>query len=466
MYLRMQKDPFLFIQTMRGLIPQKHGEPFIKGKHITQQQAEIVQMVKDAINGKAKRKISIKSWKGIGKSSILAMLIIWFLFCYYDSLVPITAPNQTQLYDALWKEVTLRLGLMPKEVQALFEKTTDYLRVVERFWTWYARAKTSRKESPEALAGLHADNMLIVCDEASGIPEEVFEPAKGGMTWWNVIFLMIGNPIRTEWYFYNSHNKLKDSFATATFSSLDSPLVNRDYINDIENEYWVDSDEYRYNILWEFPKQDWFDDWWRLPLLQEKDLTFTTNAEFEPFRMWIDPSWGGGDKSAFVGRDTFKARVLSTEDKSDPKSIAWRWLTLSTEYHIDEEQTYVDNFWVGANVAQEYGLAGKRVNGVNVGNPARDSKRFKNIRAEAYWALREWIKRGGELVNHPWRQDLSHIKYKRDLAWKIQIMPKAEMKKKYWKSPDIPDALMLTFIDNDEINYSNDTFKVDYGEML
>jgi len=38
-------------------------------------------------------------------------------------------------------------------------------------------------------------------------------------------------------------------------------------------------------------------------------------------------------------------------------------------------------------------MAGKRVVGINVGNPARDNKRFKNIRAEAYWNLRERIKR-------------------------------------------------------------------------
>jgi len=462
----MQKDPFLFIKTMRWLEPQERLEPFFKWKHITRQQASIVQMVKNAVNGIGKRKISIRSWKGIGKSSILAMIIIRFLFCYYDSLVPITAPNQTQLYDALRKEISLRLWLLPKEIQALFEKTTNYLRVIERFGTWYARAKTSRKESPEALAGVHSDNMLIVCDEASWIPEEVFEPAKGGMTGENVIFLMIGNPIRTEWYFYNSHNKLKDSFETAVFSSLESPIVNNDYINDIANEYGVDSDEYRYNILGEFPKEDWFDDGGWLPLLHERDLNLTPNAEFEPFRMWIDPSWWGWDQSAFVGRDTFKARVLSLEDKSDTKSIAWRWLTLNTEYHIDEEQTYVDNFWVWANVAQEYAMAGKRVVGINVGNSARDNKRFKNIRAEAYWNLRERIKRWWELVNHPRWQELTRIKYKRDLAGKIQIMPKAEMKKKYGASPDVCDALMLTFIDDDDIAYNNDTFDVDYSASL
>jgi malate/lactate dehydrogenase len=57
------------------------------------------------------------------------------------------------------------------------------------------------------------------------------------MTGQNVIFLMISNPVRTEGYFYHSHNKLKDSFTTAKYSSLDSPIVNRAYVMDIANEY-------------------------------------------------------------------------------------------------------------------------------------------------------------------------------------------------------------------------------------
>ena len=62
MYIKMKKDPFLFIKTMWGFDVQRDiDEPFIKGKMITRQQKEIVQILKDAVNDVGNRKISIKS---------------------------------------------------------------------------------------------------------------------------------------------------------------------------------------------------------------------------------------------------------------------------------------------------------------------------------------------------------------------------------------------------------------------
>jgi hypothetical protein len=88
-----------------------------------------------------------------------------------------------------------------------------------------------------------------------------------------------------------------------------------------------------------------------------------------------------------------------------------------------------------------------------VGDKATDEKMFENKRAECFWRLRERIKRGWQLI---WtleeRKDLLMIKYKRWLNGKIRIMPKDEMRKLYWKSPDVADALSLTFRDLDNKN--------------
>ena len=64
--------------------------------------------------------------------------------------------------------------------------------------------------------------------------------------------------------------------------------------------------------------------------------------------------------------------------------------------------------------------------------------------------------------NKAWEEELLKIKYRRDLDGRIQIMPKAEMKKKMGKSPDSCDALMLTFVDGDDVWDEDEVISVSY----
>ena len=160
----------------------------------------------------------------------------------------------------------------------------------------------------------------------------------------------------------------------------------------------------------------------------------------------IDPSGEGKDETVWVCRDRFKAKKACIEKISNEKSIAQKTLTLQDFIGTRDENIYVDNFGKGANVAQEMGIAGHRVNGINVGDKAYDDTRFSNLRAEAYWKLREWLRAGGELVEDDCWKELLYIRYRMTLNGKIQLMPKIDMKKKLGKSPDHADALSLTFI--------------------
>jgi hypothetical protein len=141
-------------------------EPFVKGEHITWQQYVILLSVVQALQSKAQKRISISSGHGIGKSATMSWLLLWYLFCFKDAQVPCTAPTSEQMYDVLWKEVSKWCSKMPKEVQAKYDITSNYVRITEAPETWFARAKTARKESPEALAGVHGDYVMMLIDEA------------------------------------------------------------------------------------------------------------------------------------------------------------------------------------------------------------------------------------------------------------------------------------------------------------
>jgi len=448
----MQKSPLFFIKKMWGIEPERDNKKFVKGKHISWQQHDILLAVEEAING-GKNRISVASGHGVGKSTALSWLILWFLFCYKDAQIPCTAPTSEQMHDILWKELALWLGRMPEPIQGLYELTAGYLRVKERSDTWFARAKTARKESPEALAGVHGDWVMFIIDEASGVPDEIFRTAEGALTGDKVLVIMISNPTRLLGYFYDSHHSDSANWQIFSLNSEESPLVNPKFVKRIADQHGVDSDEYRIRVQGLFPKEDSIDDQGYVPLLVETDLKEASVKELiGGKRMGVDPSGEGDDETVWAARDNFKARLEAVEKISTPKTIAAKTLTLIEQEQIDGKDTTIDNFGDGANVPQEIALAEGptkkiRVNGVNVGDPAIENERFLNLRAEAYWRLREWVKKGGEFVDlAKWKVELLSIRYRRTgTGSKIQIMDKRTMKKLGFKSPNKVDALMLTF---------------------
>ena len=424
-----------------------HFQDFSKGKHITWQQwLMLLAIERDLKNGKRNIKLSVSSGHGVGKSVTLAWLILWFLFCYMDAQVPTTAPTAEQMHDILWKELANWWKKMPEQIMNLYDYSSSYMRIKERPETWFARAKTARKENPEALAGVHSDHVMVIADEASGVPDEIFNTAEGAMTGPFVIVVMISNPTRLIGYFYDSHHSDKNAWTTMQFSSKDSPIVDNAYIQRIIDKHAEDSDEYCIRVTGQFPKADAIDEAGYVPLLLESDIK---NVEDSPFLgdvlMGIDPAGEGRDETIWVARDHYKAKVVYREKISNEKSIAQKTLTLMDFYGVRDPNVYVDNFGIGANVAQEMAIEGHRINGINVGMKAYD-ERYTNLRAEAYWKLKEWLRTGGELVRNEGWKELLFIRYRNQLGGKLQIMPKIDMKKKLGKSPDVPDALSLTFI--------------------
>jgi len=472
-YKVLQKNPFEFIRVMWGLEPLKEGEIFVKGKHITKQQEQLIQAVKDAVNEKGKKRISVRSGHGVGKSCCLSWLIIWFLFCYPDSQVPCTAPTSEQMHDVLWKELSKWLDLLPGPVKEHFEWTRGYLRILDKPDTWFARAKTARKEAPEALAGVHGDYVFFNIDEGSGVPEEIFNTAEGALTEKNALVVMISNPTRTIGYFYDSHNKDKDNWQCLHFNSEESPLVDKEFVERITSKHGKDSDEYRIRVLGEFPKIDAIDDKGYIPLLVPTDLRFALeDMMFGIKRLGVDPAGEGKNKTAWVVRDRGKAKIICQEEISDIHSITQKTLSIMTMMGIEASNVFVDNFGIGANVSQEMAMAGYRINSVNVGEQANDSERYINKRAESFWRLREWILHGGELIGNKNWQELLNIRYRRELSGKIKIISKKEMSDLGYKSPDFADALMLTFYRPDGISsnvvrrkVSNNLLKKEYNKI-
>lgn len=453
-----QSSPISFINDIWGLTPERDNEKFIKGQHVSWQQHDILQSIEEALKGNRPKRISIASGHGIGKTACMAWLIIWYLTCHFESQVAATAPTSQQMHDILWKECKKWIDLMPEVFKAKFDYTGSHIRINEAPEVWFARAATARKEAPEALAGLHGEYVLLVADEASGIPEEIYRTAEGSLTDKNTLTVLISNPTRLIGYFYDTHNSDKENWQTMQFSSIDSPLVDTVYNNRIRDKHGSESDEYKIRVLGQFPAADAVDDRGYVPLLTEADVKWCEDIPFVsvPY-MGVDPSGEGKDKTVWVARDTHKAKIVGVERISKPRSIAAKSLTLMKHYEIPQPRTIIDNFGEGANVAHEIEIASYRspqyegkdvrdyVVPVNLGDKAEDPS-YVNKRAECAFLLRQWLREGGELVYDERWKEVFLIRYKvAERTGKMQIMAKEDMRKMGMASPDYFDALLLTF---------------------
>jgi hypothetical protein len=456
---------------------------FEKGKHITWQQTLVLMGIEKAVANGASRHISVRSGHGIGKSALTSWIVLWFLWCYYNAQVPVTAPTSHQMHDVLWKELHIWIGRMKEDNASLmYEWQTDHIRVKTNPAEWFARARTSTKENTEAIAGVHGDHVLIAVDEASGVPEQVFNTAEGALTSGNVFVIMIGNPTRTTGYFFDSHHKNKFDWQTYHFDSEQSPMVNNEYVERQSKRHGRSSNEFKIRVKGEFPGEEMMDDSGYVQLIPDNKVMVVPSMgmDLDIFLgrkiLGIDPSGEGKDKATFVLRDRFRTRLLGELVSTNPKEIAERALTYIDRFKLTGDDVVCDGFGVGATVGQEIAVSTRgKVNiyTVLVGSSPKDeekwnSKFFKrmpdeqadengtdlylNLRALMFFRGYKWLTGGGRIMddavdNSPFKNELLAIKYKRTLHGnKIQLMSKKEMLKLRIPSPNIADAWALTFL--------------------
>ena len=454
---------------------------FTKGKNISWQQTLILMGIEKSIQDKRlSRHFSIRSGHGIGKSATTSWIVLWFLYCYFMAQVPVTAPTSGQMHDVLWKELAIWINRMPETVKDIYEWQHDYVRIRYEPESWFARAKTSSKENTEALAGVHAEHVLIAVDEASGVPEQVFNTAEGALTSGNVFVILISNPTRTMGYFYDSHHKNAADWQVFNFNCEEAPLVDRQYVTRQAKRHGVTSDEYRIRVKGEFPSEDMMDDSGYLQLIPRPRIIVIPSLGAQDLfigrkRLAIDPSGEGSDQCEFVLRDGFRAKNILTLQTTNDKEIAEYIIKFADQFGLKGRDITIEGFGKGADAAKHVAVNTKGKLSIYVVLPGNAPKYeeeingehfnrlpgeyddnladlFLNIRAVMNWRMRNWLLAGGQIIdnnteNSDFAEQISVNKIKRTLQGnKMQMMPKQEMNKLRIPSPNKSDALALTFL--------------------
>lgn len=421
------------------------------------------------LNSVAKNQLtSVRSGHGVGKSTVEAWVVIWFMVTRPFPKIPCTAPTQHQLFDILWAEVSKWLRNNKALANELtWTKEKVYMKGYPE--EWFAVARTASK--PDALQGFHAEDVLYIIDEASGVDDNIFEPVLGALSTPGARLLMCGNPTQLSGFFYDSHNKNRASYATFHIDGRNSTRVSQDFVQTIINMYGEDSDVFRVRVAGDFPLQE-DDIFIPLSLVENSIMTeFSPRKNPDLIHIGCDVARFGDDKTVIGYKIDEKVTLYKKRQGQDTMKTADDIIVLGEElvqrYALDPENdtpipVKVDDGGVGGGVVDRL-------------------RQVKRNDPERFWWLEIYPVIFGQRIKHKYYHDsttymmsvvkkllqpydekgrkkpvelilpddndlvaqLSGRKYGLTEASKIKIESKDAVKKRGQPSPDEADCVLL-----------------------
>ena len=230
----------------------------VQKAHIWPKMREIAESVRD------NQFTVVPAGHNVSKSYTAGRLLVWFMMSYPPCTVISTAPTEKQVKNILWREVRECVSNAKFDLGGkLLTQMWDFQE--ESGLKWFALGFSTKPETvtseATAFQGYHNKNVLIIFDEAAGIPDEIWKAAKSLFTDRNVRFLAIGNPTSMLGEFAKV---VKDpKYNVITISVLDTPnyiqgktiipgVAGRDFEEMYRKDYGVEHREYKIRVLGEF----------------------------------------------------------------------------------------------------------------------------------------------------------------------------------------------------------------------
>jgi hypothetical protein len=360
----------------------------------------------------------------------------------------VTAPTSAQLYDALFAELKRWVKELPQPIQDLLDVKQERIELKASATEAFISARTSRAEQPEALQGVHSDNVMLVADEASGVPEAVFEAAAGSMSGHNALTILLGNPVRSSGFFFDTHNRLKDEWWTRRVSCIDSTRVSKEYVEDMKSRYGEESNAFRIRVLGEFPRSD-DDTIIPMELLESAKHRDTRAYEDAPIIWGLDVARFGSDSSVLCKRQSNVVHTLERWRNLDLMQLTGAVVAQyeACDHKNRPAEILVDSIGLGAGVVDRLRELKLPCRGINVSESPAMGGTYLNLRAELWHKAKAWLeKRDCKIPNNEdLIGELATVRYTFTSNGKIKIESKDDIRRRGLKSPDMADAFVLTF---------------------
>lgn len=402
---------------------------------------------------------AMKACKGPGKTTVLSWLAWNFLTTRPHPKVVATSITSDNLADGLWTEMAKWRQRAP-----LLRESFDWqkTRIVSKEYpeTWWMSARTWPKsadpgQQADTLAGLHADYLFFILDEAGGIPDAVMAAAEAGLAnagqeGKEAHIAIAGNPTHLEGPLYRACTTEAHMWHVTEITAdpddpKRTPRVTVEWARKQIQKYGRDNPWVLVNVFGKFPPSS------LNALLGPDDVRAAMAREPRPQDymhaariLGIDVAREGDDRSVIFPRQGIVAGrpiVLRNADSlQGAGTVANKW----NEW--DATAAFVDNSGgFGAGWIDQLRAIGKSPIGIQFAGKPVDP-RYVNKRAEMWFLMAEWIKGGGCLPT-----DLTEIVaelttptyfFKGD---RFQLEDKDQIKERLGRSPDLADALALTF---------------------
>lgn len=396
---------------------------------------------------------AVASGHGVGKSALVSWLLLWAMSTFEDTRGVVTANTENQLRTKTWAELSkwYRLCICRHwfrlTATALFSLQTGHEK------TWRIDAVPWSENNTEAFAGLHNEGkrIIVVFDEASAIPDIIWETTEGALTDANteILWFAFGNPTRNTGRFRECFGRFRHRWITRQVDSRNVQITNKEQIGQWVEDYGEDSDFVRVRVRGVFPRAGsmQFIDADRVDAAQKRAAE---NLPSDALVIGVDVARFGDDQTVIAFRKGRDARVLPwiTLRGADTMQVAARVAEAVKDH--SPGGVFVDETGVGAGVVDRLKQLNVKCVGVNFGaspdgyNLGEDVK-VRNKRAEMWATAKEWLKHGAIPDDHELAADLTGVEYGYDADNAIQLEKKEHMKKRGLASPDKGDALALTF---------------------
>ncbi len=400
------------------------------------------------------------SGHGVGKSAIVSWLILWAMSTFEDTVGVLTANTETQLKTKTWVQLAkwyrLFIGreLFKMTATALFSVDPEHER------TWRMDMVPWSERNTEAFAGLHnqGKRILVLFDEASAIPDVIWEVTEGALTDQNtqILWLVFGNPTRNK-------GRFRDCFPGGRFAHrweadvVDSRTVSftdKRQIDDWIADYGEDSDFVRVRVRGVFPRID-AESFIPYDICLEAATRDIEPQLGFPVLIGVDVGRFGDDPSVIYPRKGRDARTLPPEVHFGIDTMTLARKIIEAVHRYSASMVFVDEGGVGGGVVDRLRQLqvpviavdfGSKPDGVN----AERGVKYANKRAEIWGGVKDWLSHGaipGRLpgIEQSLADELSGPTYGLNAREEILLESKKEMRRRGVPSPNIADALATTF---------------------
>jgi hypothetical protein len=402
-------------------------------------QAELLDHIGAQMLGAAPAiRVAVASGHGVGKSALVAWLILWAMSTRPHLHGVVTANTRHQLSTKTWREVSLWLSRAIN--RDWFALSATKLVQVDHPDTWFVAAIPWRKDRPEAFAGQHGEHVLVIYDEASAIDDSIWDVSEGALTTQGAMWFAFGNPTRNTGRFRECFGRFRHRWSTRQIDARSSRIANGEQVRQWLDDYGEDSDFVRVRVRGVFPRAG------ALQFIGQDIIEAArcnTSSGEGPRIVGVDIARFGDDQTVLLLRQGDRIATLRRWRGLDTMQTASRVAEFAEREEPDT--IFVDGAGVGGGVVDRLRQLGHDVIDVNGGGRATDDTAYFNLRAEMWGKMRAWLATANLPDDSELSADLASPEYGFDARNRLQLERKEDMKKRGLASPDSADALALTF---------------------